>query len=96
MLSSATASLSFPSGDQRPGLAQTRKLGPRHRVGRRQPAQARNGGPVWEQEGYTEGRAPKRPVGAWPGWGRTRAGIPSGQSGLFSALRKVVAGGGCG
>jgi hypothetical protein len=34
---------------------------------------------------------PKRPEGAWPGVGRLRAGIPFGQLGLFSPLRKVVA-----
>lgn len=65
-----------PSGDQRPGLTQIGKLGPRHRVGSRQPAQARNGGPVWEQAGYTEGRAPKRPVGAWPGVGEAEGRDP--------------------
>lgn len=69
-----------------------------HRVGERQPAQAEGteGASVWEQVGYTEGRAPERPVGAWPGVGEDQGRDPSGQSGLFSALRKVVAGGGCG
>lgn len=47
-----------------------------HRVGRRQPAQAGNGRPVWEQVGYTEGRAPKRPVGAWPGVGEDQGRDP--------------------
>lgn len=64
--------------------------------GRERATQAGDGGPVWERAGYAEGRAPMRPVGAWPGVGEAEAGIPSGQSGLFSPLRKLVAGGGCG
>lgn len=39
----------------------------------------------------TQRAGPQRgPKGPGQGWGRLRAGIPSGQLGLFSSLRKVV------
>lgn len=55
-----------------------------------QAARARDGGPVWDGRAGTQGRAPGG-RGGLARVGRLRAGIPSGQSGLFSPLRKVVA-----